>query len=355
MQSLKEIFKRNAILIKIYQTVFNRLYKLKMKAIQTMRRMKNRLKVQTRFCYGDKNKDKIFFVISYKEKNVGLYSTIFYMLDYINYAVKRKYIPVIDLSNSYLPMIQDANKVGKENPWEYYYEQPIKQYTLEEVYQSQNVIVLADYVFNVKKADWKHMFPADKKEYQYYSQLIRSYIKLNHELESRVKLEKKRIFTGNQRILGVGVRAGLRAGAMRNEKLYNNHPKQPSCEELMDIIEEKMKQWNCDALFLSCDDREYSNKFIARFGSCCYYINRKLNHFFENDKPVDIDKIGIEYAQTTVQEKTKEYVTEVYILAQCHCLYSCKGGGNTFAYFQNGGKYEHIEVYDKGYYSELEK
>lgn len=294
---------------------------------------------------------KHFLLFLLMGKKWDCIAQFFISLPFINYAIRKKYIPVIDLSKTYLPLIQTEDR--KENPWEYYYEQPVKQYTLEEVYQSRHVIIMADSVFKVKMPVWNKMFPTNESDLRHWNQIISSYVRLNSELERRVEAEQKKIFKKDNKILGVGIRAGLRAGSMRNESLYNNHPKRPSCEELMDIIEEKMQEWHCDCIFLSCDDREYLNKFIARFGDRACYIKRKLRHYFENDKPVPRDKLRVEFAGTTDEERMKEYIVEVYLLAQCHCLYSCKGGGATFAYFLNGGKYEKIEVYDKGMYTGL--
>lgn len=55
------------------------------------------------------------------------------------------------------------------------------------------------------------------------------------------------------------------------------------------------------------------------------------------------------------RERTEKYIVETYLLAQCQCLYSCIGGGAEFAFFLNGGKYDHVEVYDKGNYEGVGK
>lgn len=356
--NIKERLKKNPAIVALYETVFGRIHKLRINALRIVRVIQFRMTVKTHFRYGDKNKDKTFFVISEENgRYMGLYSAIFNMLPYIDYAVKKKWIPVIDLQRVYLPSLQDEDRMGKENSWEYYYEQPIKCLTLEEVYQSRHVIMKRDMalMLKIRHPDWNTMFPTSEKELKHWNQIIKSYIRLNNELDSRVESERKRIFKDNHKILGVGIRAGLRAGAMRGGELYNNHPKQPTCEELMDIVEEKMKSWKCDALFVSSDDREYLNKFISHFGDKCFYIDRKLIHFFKNGVPVmRKSEARVEIIDSTVKEITEEYVIEVYLLAQCYSLYSCSGGGAEFAYFLNGGEYEYCEVYNEGLYTDLE-
>lgn len=358
------MLKNAPIIVKAYEIVFGRLHKMKHYILKKSRRAKNGLIVKTHFSYGDKNKDKTFFVIYHNQENVGLYSTIFYFLPYIDYAIRKNYIPIIDLKRAYLSSLQDEDKRGIENAWEYYYEQPIQKYTLEEVYQSRHVIMnevflnvnCAPLLYKVKEPEWTARFPADEQDLKYWHQIINSYIKLNKKLEERLEAEKEKIFKPGCKVLGIAVRAGLRAGAMRNEEIYNNHPKQPSCEELIDIVEKKMKEWECDYFFLSCDDREYLNQMVSYFGDKCCYFNRKRMRFFANGSPVlEPHKRMIEYEACSQREKNEEYIIEIYLLAQCNCLYSCKGGGSLFAHFVNGGRYEHIETWYNGVYAGLGK
>ncbi len=355
MNQIKNFLKKNQVIVTLYEFIFGRLHRASIAVSVECRRIKKYLTNKTHFCYGEKNKDKTFFVITCSTKEMGIYSVILYILPFLEYAIKRNYIPVIDLQKNYMPLWQNEDKKGSENPWEYYYEQPVNQYTLEEVYQSKHVIVLVDGVFKVKRPDWNHMFPIDdRKELLRWNKVITSYIRLNKELTNRIEAEIKKLFEGSQKVLGIGIRAGLRAGMMRNEALYNNHPEQPTCEELIDIVNMKMKKWGCERIFVSSDDREYLNKFIAHFGQRCYYMERRLLHFFENDNPVyEADQRKIEFAGSTVRERSEEYLSEVYILSQCDCLYSCIGGGAQFAYLLNGGKYEHVEVYNHGLYGGL--
>lgn len=355
MTSIKEKMKRNKTAVALYEAVFGRVHSGCRAVHKEFNIVKTRLSTKTHYCYGNRNRDKTFFVISCNNTAMGLYSLIFYILPFIAYAVRKKYIPVIDLK-AYLPLIQDEDRTGIENAWEYYYEQPEKQYTLEEVYQSRHVIIMVDGAFRIKMPRWNEMFPTDSKTLEYWHKVIASYIRLNDDLEKRVTAERQKICKPGQKVLGVGVRAGLRAGAMRNQALFNAHPKVPTCEEMMDLVENKMREWQCDSMFLAIDDREYFNKFIARFGNKCCYLKRRLRHYFENDRPVmNNEDAGVEYKGCSVRESTEEYIIETYLLAQCDSIYSCRGGGAAFSYFLNGGKYEHVEVYDKGMYEGLGK
>lgn len=356
MGKIKEKLKKNKAVLDVYETVFSRFHATSRELQKELQILKTRVTVKTHYCFGDKNKGKTFFVISCDGKRMGLYSIIFYMLPFIEYAHKKNYIPMIDLQKSNMPLIQDEDRFGLENPWEYYYEQPGKGYTLDEVYQSRNVIIMKDGAFRIKMPDWNTMFPTTDDELKRWNHMIKSYIRLNRELEDRVSKERERIFKPGRKVLGVGIRAGLRAGMLRNLAHFNGHPVQPTCEELIDIVADRMRKWGCDSLFVSCDDREYLNKFISYFGEVCYYTERKMLHYFENDQPIaDKEKRWVELNKATLRNHEEEYGIEIHLLAHCNCLYSCNGGGSEFAYFVNGGPYEHLEVYDKGLYEGLGK
>ena len=55
------------------------------------------------------------------------------------YAVKQGYIPVIDMQNGRNTYLEEG-KVGRENAWEYYFEQPCG-YRLADIRDAKNVIL----------------------------------------------------------------------------------------------------------------------------------------------------------------------------------------------------------------------
>ncbi|MGN1275663.1 MAG: hypothetical protein ACI4UK_01545, partial [Floccifex sp.] len=131
--------------------------------------------------YGDKNPDKIFYVMSKEiRKKNGLLSLVFSVLEQLSFVEEKGYIPVVDLqsfSNQYL----ELDKIGKENAWEYYFE-PLSSYPLEEVYCSKNVVLGYDDPCYLNEYQTKY----DMKR---MSELYRKYI---HVCDSVVrKIEKE--------------------------------------------------------------------------------------------------------------------------------------------------------------------
>lgn len=306
-----------------------------------------------KYSFGKRNKDKKFLVLKSYDKRWGLYSTILLLLPFMDWARKRGYIPVVDVASSNAPLLQDEKKRKRENSWEYYYKQPSEEISLAEVYQSKNVRVLEKYYVMKTAPDWNAFMPAPGEELERWSRIIKRNIHLNDGLAEKVKTEKGKIFKNANKVLGVGIRAGYRYGMMKNDAMFNHHPKCATCEEYIAIIERKMDEWNCDAIFLAIDDREYWEKFVKHFGMKCRYVDRRLHHYFKGDRPVEsLDELFVEYGgrRNDTRKKNEEYIVETHILAQCHALYAGIGGGTEFAYFMNGGRYENIEIYYEGIY-----
>lgn len=309
-----------------------------------------KLTVKTHYSYGTENADKKFYLIRCNNIHNGLFSTVFYILPYIRYALKKHYIPVIDLKNTYLPLLQDGDKKGYENAWEYYYEQPIEGYSLDDVFQSKQVIYMTeDRERIVPYVHWDSMFPTSNKQLHYWHTIINCYLRLNKTLESKINDCMNNIFPHNARIMGVSIRAGFYAGMLLEDSLFKGHPKATNCEEYIEITEAKMKEWNCSYIFLAVDDREYLEKFKDYFKDRCLYVERELIHYFENDVPVtDPRRRLMEFEDVSIYKRNEDYIIETYLLAKCTSLYSCISGQGKLAYFVNGGRYAKLQVYDEG-------
>ena len=348
---MKNFLKRSSIIVWGYEVV-----------VGGTKRIKGKLKwwthifviwftVKKHYNYGPKNKDKVFFLIPWTEKKHGLFSMILYLLPCIIYGVEKGYIPVVDLKNSYMPMLQDPENEGKENAWEYYFEQPFSPYAIDDVYQSRHVVLKIDEFCAVKQPDWRAIFPADNETLKYWSSMFHTYIRPQPALKKRIENIAQEMLN-NRKVMGISIRAGYRSGMMRKVELLNGHKRQPSCEEVIAIIEQKLKEWSYNEFFLACDDREYHDEIEKYFEKKCLSMKRRLKHYFVNGRPFENEEeLKCEYKGSSIRETTEEYITETYLLSLCDSLYSTGGGGSEFAYFINGGRYKHVELYDDGVYS----
>lgn len=307
---LKERAKRNSVLVKYYVLIVGGVKRWKKKMGKAIRKVILWFTVKRHCSYGTRNKGRGFYLIQWQKPSHGLFSMTLYLLPYILYAVEKGYIPVIDLKNSYMPMLQDSDKKGKENAWEYYFEQPFYPYDLDEVYQSSNVAIKVDELDKTKCPDWNAIFPTDEETLKYWSSMFHTYIRLQPTLEKRVESIAQEILN-NRKVMGISIRAGYRSGMMRKVELLNGHPRQPSCEEVIAIIEQKLKEWSYSEFFLACDDREYHDEIEKFFGKKCISMKRRLKHYFVNGRPFENEEeLKCEYKGSSIRETTEEYIID---------------------------------------------
>lgn len=316
----------------------------------------SRRKAFRKCSYGDKNAHKKYRVLCNKDKFAsaqGLLSTVAGILPNIIEARLHGYIPVIDLckNSRCQPMLQERYLAKKENAWEYYFTQPDKGITLEEVRKSKYVEV------QIKSGANLNYYIGDKRlqpdiRTRLLSNAVCKNIHLQPEIRSRVLREKNLLFSQTDRVLGVGIRAGYRAGILRNLEMFNGHPFVGSCTDCIGEIEKRLKKWKYDSFFLAIDDREYLEEIKKYFGKDCIYLERPRVHYFQSAMQdmaqLSDDKKMVEFENISIRKKNEDYLIELYLLSQCESLYASRGTGHNFSYLLNAGRYSHVEFENLG-------
>lgn len=307
--------------------------------------------------YGEKNIHQKFRVLCNRNRfagKQGLLSTVFAILPNIIDAREHGYIPVVDLrmNSRCSVMLQEQSLAKKENAWEYYFTQPNRDLSLEEVRQSRYVEEQIRLFQNLKYHIGDECLQWDSKT-QDLSLAIRQNLHLQQRIKDRVIREKRFLIPNANKILGVGIRAGYRRGTSLNIPLFDGHPIVGSCIDYIKEIEKRLSEWNYNSFFLEVDDREYLEEIKKYFGNSCIYLERPRIHYFKNamkDIPFD-DNDGdrmVEFYETSVRRRNEDYLVELYLLAQCDSLYVSRGTGHNFIYLIKKCKYSHIEFIDSG-------
>lgn len=307
--------------------------------------------------YGDRNRRNKFRVICNKNRYAhkqGLLSTVFGLLPHMIVAREYGYIPMVDLCRNSRPQIllQELELAKKENAWEYYFTQPNRTISLDEVRQSRYVEEqVKDFNYNPYYYLGDRV-PNDIAQIQFLRKALCQNIHLQMDIKRRVISEKQRLFSKSDKILGIGIRAGYRAGIMNNMSIFNKHPIVGSCTDYIKDIEKKLKEWNYDSFFLTIDDRSYLEEIKKYFGQNCIYMERPRIHYFQDalkDIPGSFDGSGmIEFDGLTARKRNEDYLVELYLLAQCDSLCASRGTGHNFAYLLNNGKYYRVNFWDLG-------
>ena len=99
--NIKSEIKKNKLIVRIYEKIMG-----------PIRRNISLLKkkcVKTRFSYGQSNRDKVFYVITSKVANCGLFSLVLVRaLPFLKVCESKGFVPIVDFKNTvYHPMIQD--------------------------------------------------------------------------------------------------------------------------------------------------------------------------------------------------------------------------------------------------------
>lgn len=290
---------------------------------------------EKRVSYGKENTDKTFFVIRRNAPDTGLFSFVTIHLGWIQYAIQKGYIPVIDMQNTKNTYITEE-EVGKKNAWEFYFEQPF-QYCLADISRSKNVIL--------SRIDSPPEYPGhdmakSEDAYQKWKALAEKYLIVKKDLRTGIDQLYLNMFQG-KRTLGV-----LCRGTDYKNLKPSRHPIQPEIEDIMDKAAETADQYQCEYIYLATEDAEILQEFKRRFAEKLKFYDtvRYLDTGEEN-----INLVGEKNEDRTPLQRGKDYLMEIGILAKCNCLVAGSVGGTYGALLMNE-QYEYRFVYDLGLY-----
>lgn len=303
--------------------------------------------------FGSKNPDKRFYVIRsladtskyYIGPRHNLMANYFYVLSHLANARLNGWIPIVDQLNYPVYISQPRPIHGSYNAWEYFWEQP-SAYSLEEVYKSKHVIL--------SKQNWYWQWDMGYDVVNYINQeLVSQYhdlsclVPLNKQMKSYCQEVKDNLAMVNERVLGVSVRiTGHSANAFYQGP---GHPKQPSAEEMVHIVETYLDLWNMKKVFLATDSDYAVMKFQEAFGNHLITMSRLRSPIGYDQKK---DSVKPMYAVDHIIQTTKDYLAEMEALASCTGLLGSVSSGLRYAVVRNNGKYEKIKILDYGRFND---
>ena len=309
---------------------------------------------ECRTSFGDKNPDKVFYVcrpyyyLDQNEFSTTISNLLFHYyrnLAHLSYALKKGWIPVVDWEHyGKMPHMEEYPINGTQNGWEYFWNQP-SQYTLEEVYQSKNVIL------GMQNTHDYGIIPsvAIKPPFQQYIQnIIRlcprydQTIQFNDISLQFFKKWESCLFQHDMRVLGVSIR-GMAYGNPQNfGERAQGHPKQPKLLKFMKTIEARMEKWALDNIFICCESEAVVDILKEHYQDQLLYLPRMR---YKKPPTVEDDPL---YEDGRRYQTNLEYLAEIYLLSKCTSLLAGMSSGVRAAAIWNAGNYEHIEIFDEG-------
>lgn len=310
---------------------------------------------EKRISCGEKNPDITFYVIRpyyYLEPNALIHSNVanlltqyYYALQKLSYAMEKGWTPVVDWEHyGMLAHSEDYPIHGTSNAWEYYWDQP-SQYSLEEVYQSKNVILSTQnigqfgYIPNCLMAPPFVRYAAElaKRCPQYAFKFS-----FNEYTGKYIEDAYQRLFPKNKRILGVIVRG---ASYGRHETPYGSHPIQVGMKELVRTVKRYYAEWDMDYIFFVNEMQELVDMMQEAFQEKVIVVPRLRDHI---DRPTDgITKNPMYYPGNRYQTNL-DYLTEMCLLSKCDSLIGSMSSGTRAALIWNANEYENVYIFEKG-------
>ena len=302
--------------------------------------------------FGSLNPDKTFYVIrSIDDKSpfyIGaihnLLANYFYVLSHLQYAQVNGWISIVDQLNYpvYNSLSRPVN--GTYNPWEYFWKQPT-DIPLDEVYQSKNVVLSKQSWFGQWDMGYdvqKYLDPQIVSQFHFLSNAV----PLNDAMQQSINETRRSRFPSNGRILGVSFRYGGHAKSSPHHG--PGHPMQPEVEDLIELSQRRMEEWDMQYLFLASDESRAVELFQQRFGSQLIVLERNRIssqcHYEKNKNPL--------YIEENIFRTTQDYLTEMELLATCDGLLGSITSGLRYALVKNGCKYQNVEIIDCGLFSD---
>lgn len=279
--------------------------------------------------FGKLHPDKTFYVIRLYPPATGWLANYNYILGYIKYAQERDLIPVVDMEH-YSTLYTEQEAVnGTKNVWEYFFKQP-SPYTLEEVYKSKNVILsngslpLCNMSMQPEVLQWQRK--------------INTLVPFNQTVYEHIKRTVKSVLPAGKRILGVPTR-----GSDLSRRVIGHHIPVP-VEEIVPIIQKKIKEWNIDYVFVKAEEQKTIDYLQKHIPNLLFTDCTRIKNFSKNDSATNSN------LQVTQYQSVLDYMTDIYILSQCTALLGTINNGLYTAILWNNGQADHIEIIDKGIY-----
>ena len=206
------------------------------------------------FNFGTNNKNKFFYIIR-RTPGAGLFSNLTFVLNHLVISNSFNLIPIIDMKN-FTTIYNEKNKIdGHHNAWEYYFKK-LNRYSLNEVYQSQNVI------FCNSKFERNMVYDmTNSKIIKFFNK-----IEIKDKIIKKVNFFSNKNFYKKEKILGIHFRGST-------YKVARGHAFPPPVNIMIDEVDLLLRKYNYTKIFLVTEEKKYLNAFKKKYGNLCIFYN----------------------------------------------------------------------------------
>ncbi len=284
-----------------------------------------------------------YYIIRRKPPTNGLFARYNFFVCQIRYALSNGWLPVIDMQNYpniYLP----SEKLGKENSWEYYFEQPLR-IGLEQAYSGENIILSHGELNppNLLQPNWDMDFYENKNgiltEWRMLIKL--GLLKIKPALMKEIDEVRKKLFMPGDKVLGVL----LRGTDYLTERPYG-HPIPPPMEFALSTIIAALQDWKCNKIFLATEDKNILKTVKNVFENLCLTYDREYIDYVPGRR---LGCYGLDRANDHFLQG-KDYLIQMVLLSMCNSFIAARCSGATGVMLM-ADKFEHTYFFNLGKYN----
>ena len=244
------------------------------------------------------------------------------------YAKRKNLIPIVDMKH-YRNQYFKKNRTFKDNPWEYFFEQP-NNYSIEDINEEDNILIGN---FSDPKeenlffdTDWIPENPQKEMPIQIKEkEELKNFLIFSNETNKYIKKVYDKVIGNKENILGVLIRGT----DYTERRTYKEHI-QPKIKTIIKKIKEYQKKYpEIEYIYLATEDSDIFNKMKKEFGDKLLDNNQK-RYSYKKEKPFLLE-IKTE-RENNNYHLALEYLSSLYILSKCEYFIGGRNNGTRFAY-----------------------
>lgn len=266
---------------------------------------------------GTLNKDKVIYFIGVNQRGIGFGAYFRWTLHALYDADSLKAEPVVYFGDR-CPYHENTDVMGTDNPFEYYFEQPVKIKVEEALKSSKVISFMGPNLYRIDKrlgimkdnTDLPVGYKNISDNYiETLGNIVKKYIKLNIKSVEFISKSQKKIFRDNidlKTVLAVHVRGTDFA------LHWDKHPNIVGIEDYFKIIDEAIEKHNFKYIFLATDDSVRLDIFKDKY-------NEKLLYFEDVNRTSE--QVNVSFVRND-REKNRylngaECLRDMYTMAKC--------------------------------------
>ena len=204
------------------------------------------------------------------------------VMGHVRYALSKGWLPVVDMQNYPNPYLS-PEKLGKENAWEYFFEQPFR-INLERAYNGDNVVLSDGDAVSPYPGYSLSMLQKKNDDLVEWRMLVKlGLMRLNPELTKEIETIKKKLFLPGEITLGV-----LLHGSASDKKIKGK-PIPPPAAFAVNAVSNKFEEWDCDKIILATEDESALTAFKNRFGDRCVPLDQIYSVCYDTEQDTEQD------------------------------------------------------------------